>query len=72
MRTFDHFPEDKTCPLCGKNTDEVCILTPIDGTERDNICEAAPTHLRCFNDLADQFRLNREADIVYIKIAEGA
>ena len=33
MRTFEHFPEQDKCLLCGKNTDKPCILIGVDGTE---------------------------------------
>lgn len=49
LRTFEHFPNDKECPLCGKNTDSECFLASIDGTQEDNICEAIPIHTGCLD-----------------------
>lgn len=46
-RTFKHFPKDDICPVCKTSDDRVCILIPIDGTQRDRIAEAAPVHLWC-------------------------
>ncbi len=46
-RTFDHFPKDKMCPVCGKNDDEECVLVSISGTSDGHICEAQPIHLGC-------------------------
>lgn len=47
VRTFKEFPKESVCPLCGTNENRECILVPIDGTDHEGICEAAPTHLRC-------------------------
>ena len=47
MRTFDHFPKDSICKLCGTNDDKECILVPVQGTEEDGICEAIPVHIDC-------------------------
>lgn len=49
MRTFEHFPKDKECLLCGKNTDGPCILAGIDGTERDGNEQATPIHVDCID-----------------------
>lgn len=47
LRTFEHFPEQITCPVCGTNEDAECVLCIIDGTNQDGISEAQPVHLRC-------------------------
>lgn len=52
-RTFTHFPEDTTCPVCGTNDDGETVLMPIDGTQDANLCEAQPIHLACA--VADHF-----------------
>lgn len=49
MRTFERFPNDSMCPICGTNDDKVCVLVAIAGTQEDNIVEAIPTHLDCIN-----------------------
>lgn len=46
-RTFDHFPEDIPCPVCGTTDDGKTVLVPIDGTQNGNIYEAQPIHLAC-------------------------
>lgn len=46
-RTFKHFPEENTCPLCNKNNDEECVLVPLYGTEEGHNVKAAPVHLSC-------------------------
>ena len=46
-RTFKHFPPDAICPVCGTDADEECVLIPIYGTQKDNLCEAQPFHLGC-------------------------
>lgn len=65
-RTFTKFPEQGTCPICGTNRDGECFLLPIDGTDKDNICEAQPTHTDCFD--FDKFRFNKEHQLVYLKL----
>jgi len=47
LRTFDHFPKDKKCVVCGTNEDDQCILVVIDGTGDGSIAEAEPVHLGC-------------------------
>lgn len=63
MRTFKHFPDDKTCPMCGTSEDKECILIPIDGTGDGSICEAVPVHAECVQ--KGDLRYNREANIFY-------
>jgi len=72
MRTFEHFPQDgKTrCPLCGTDADRPCLLLPIDGTDRDGLCECAPTHVDCLQGSADQWRVNMWAGVVYRRVKQ--
>lgn len=63
-RTFPHFPEDTTCPLCGTNEDKECCLIPIDGTEDGCVCEAQPIHVDCLMDIS-RYRYNKKAGVVY-------
>ncbi len=46
-RTFQHFPEEMTCPICGTNDDGESVLVEIAGTAEDRIAEAKPMHLAC-------------------------
>ena len=45
--TFDHFPEDKKCVVCGTNEDDKCVLVMTDGTGDGSIAKAEPVHLGC-------------------------
>jgi len=47
LRTFDHFPTEQTCIVCGASDDTKCVLIAIDGTYDDHISEAVPVHLGC-------------------------
>ncbi len=47
LRTFNNFPTEKCCPVCGTNNDFECFLVPIAGTEDDGICEAMVVHTAC-------------------------
>ncbi len=46
-RTFDHFPGDVTCPICGTNDDGPAVLVEIYGTAKDEIATGQPMHLAC-------------------------
>lgn len=47
-RTFEHFPEDQVCPVCGTNDDGQTVLVPIAGTDTTkHIFQAQPMHLDC-------------------------
>jgi hypothetical protein len=46
-RTFQHFPEEDKCPVCGTNFDGETVLIALDGTRDGNICQAKPFHLEC-------------------------
>ena len=46
-RTFQHFPSDSKCPICGTNDDGKAVLVQIAGTAKDGIEEAKPMHLAC-------------------------
>lgn len=63
--TFEHFPPDKTCPVCGTNEDGETVLIEIDGTldEAGKLCEAECVHLWC----AIAERYNRELKCLYTK-----
>jgi len=47
LRTFENFPEDSLCPVCGTNDDGETVLVPIIGTSEDGICQAKCLHLVC-------------------------
>jgi transcription elongation factor Elf1 len=64
LRTFEHFPKQITCPVCGTNEDAECVLCLIDGTDKEGICEAQPVHLRC----AVAERYIRDLGILYTKL----
>lgn len=63
-RTFDHFPETDICPVCKTSNDGVTVLIPIDGTGEDNICQAAPLHLKC----AVAKHYDKEHGLFYIRV----
>lgn len=46
-RTFAHFPQDSTCPICGTSDDGKTVLVQIAGTEKNGVSEAKPMHLAC-------------------------
>ena len=48
MKTFDHFPDDRVCPMCGSSDDGPCFLMPIAGTADGRICESTPVHTECW------------------------
>ena len=68
MKTFKHFPEEKTCPICGKNDDKECVLIPIDGKDEGKICQAEVFHADCI--VNAEYRYNREINAIYYKIKE--
>ena len=66
MRTFEHFPKEAICPICKENNDSECVLIPIDGTEKGNICEAQPVHVKCLCD--NKFRYNKSINVIYMQL----
>jgi hypothetical protein len=67
IRTFEHFPPNKTCPLCGTNRDEECFLAAIDSTQEGNICDGKPIHTGCL-----ELRWNEDAVMLYQVSGMGA
>jgi len=63
MRTFEHFPKNKICPMCGTGEDKECILIPVDDTKDGNICEVIPVHAECAR--KGDLRYNREVNVFY-------
>ena len=63
LRTFDHFPEDKECIICGTSEDDKCVLIMIDGTTEGNIAQAEPVHLAC----AVASNYNKQVGVIYRK-----
>ena len=64
-RTFQHFPDEDKCPVCGTNDDGETVLVALDGTSDGNICQAKPFHLECA--VAKQF--NEAMGIIYRNVA---
>ena len=68
LRTFDHFPEQIICPVCGTNEDAQCVLLEIDGTSDGRIAEAQPVHLNC----AVAERYIPHMGLLYTKLSSSA
>jgi hypothetical protein len=68
MRTFDHFPPEATCPICGDSMDGACFLVPVDGTEDDGNEEAVPTHVACLKKTVGLWRVHRGVGILYARV----
>jgi hypothetical protein len=66
-RTFEHFPEEATCPVCSTSDDGKCVLIAIDGTEEGSIVEAQPIHLSCA--VADRY--SKGAGVIYRRVCGG-
>ena len=67
MRTFEHFPQDMTCPICKKNTDEETILIGIYGTQEGHNIQAVPVHTNC---VADNLMYYKEQGMMIINCNE--
>jgi len=67
MRTFEHFPSDKQCPICGTNDDKPCALVAIDGTGDGHIAEAEVFHEECLTD-EKRMQFSPTVGIVYIRV----
>ena len=65
-RTFDKFPLNETCPVCGTNEQGECVLIPVDGTEDGSVCEAVPVHRDCIN--ASVCRIDSSRTVIYIEV----
>ena len=63
-RTFEQFPEETTCPVCGTNDDGETVLVPIVGTGDGKICEAQCVHLACC--VPDHF--DKEHGVLYKRV----
>lgn len=63
MRTFEHFPDTATCPICGTNKDGECRLIGIDGTGDGSIEQAQPIHVECLKGAG--WRYKKEVDAIY-------
>jgi hypothetical protein len=61
LRTFEHFPTDKKCIVCGDSDDGRCVLISIDGTGDGHIAEAEPVHLGC----AIATNYSRDVGVIY-------
>jgi len=71
-RTFENFPKDSTCPICGTNRDLECWLVPIEGTDRGNIIEATPMHVECTGRaMIGRMRHDKGRGIVYSLLTKG-
>ena len=60
MRTFEHFPKERKCGLCGTNKDGRWMLVGVDGTGDGNLEEGIPTHVDCI-----KLRYNPEIGVFY-------
>lgn len=66
MRTFEHFPQESKCPLCGESTDKPCTLIGIDGTSDGSIEKAIPVHVECLHEA--EYRINQKVGIIYTRV----
>ena len=66
-RTFEHFPPESKCPLCGDNEDGICVLVGIQGTQDDGNIEALPVHLSCLSN-PKRYLINREINVIYARV----
>jgi len=64
MRTFEHYPENSKCPICGTSDNKECVLVPIDGTDDEYNSEAIPTHVECILKMA---RYSPDAKVIYAR-----
>ena len=62
MRTFEEFPKEAICPICGRNNPGRCFLVPIDGTSDGKIAEACVVHIDCID-----LRYSDKIQILYQK-----
>lgn len=65
--TFEHFPVDDVCPMCGTSEDTECLLLIVDGTREGTIAEAVPCHLWC----AVATNFSRNVNIAYRRSDEN-
>jgi hypothetical protein len=68
-RTFDHFPPERKCPICGDSEDGECVLVGIQGTQADGNIEAVPVHLSCLSN-PKRYLYNRDANVIYVVCRE--
>ena len=73
MRTFEHFPPETVCPLCGTADDRECFLMPIAGTQQDgHICKATVVHVSCMTDeRAGRFMHYKKEGVIAAVLAHG-
>jgi hypothetical protein len=60
VRTFNHFPKQDKCLLCGKNDDKECVLAGVDDTQKGNNEQAIPIHTDCI-----KLRYNKNVGVFY-------
>ena len=68
MRTFEKFPEQAICPICGTNKSETTVLVPIIGTQEDNRWKPAPVHLDC---LVKNALFDKKVRVIYVPALRG-
>ena len=49
MKIQDHFPQNKTCPICGTNKDKKCGFIAVDGKLKGVAPDVQPFHLDCID-----------------------
>ena len=68
-RTFEHFPANIKCPLCGDGDDGICVLVGIEGTQDGGNIECLPVHLACLSN-PKRYLINREVNVLYAVTVE--
>ena len=71
MRTFEHFPANRVCPLCGSSDDGPCFLMAIAGTQNDGICEATPVHAACWDGHCQDFMYYPKDGVIAARVAKA-
>ena len=68
MKTFKHYPNGITCPVCKTNEDKECVLIEIQGTREGYNVEAHPIHVDCLQSLIDKYIYDKENNQLYTRI----
>jgi len=69
-RVFPAYPDEgkATCPICKTNENKPCFLIPIDGTDKDGICEAVVVHVGCLTEHLGRWRINKSLGVIYMDV----
>ena len=70
-RTFEHFPKQDVCLICGTNKDKKGAYVAVAGTQEANSVQLSPVHSDCFKSKITEAIWFKDKDVIAFPAAKA-